>query len=463
MRTTRNVPTFACTVDKYGRPAPEKRYRLDNTHVGSIGDDGFLRHSPHFRDDKTAGEVYIPDASPHLSRSADSAAINPKNFETPKSNRLSVKDPLTTHKVVISNDDFNSVVYFRNQEETDFIKFPLTALQKPIPVEYGGFSVAINYYNGINDAYPPYIIYTTKKETDTDWGDFKIAWVMYISMSNPISFPLSTNRDNPEIAIHFLFIVEGPDSELAYIHVKHRSDDSLRTEEGDDKKNVCLYQSCLVLAKDKASEPMHDFADLEIDRGAIKAFKRSRSIGDQGAFDGRDFISGKLGEHIDGLADNRNLYETHANSDAIDIITTVQPHYYCFGRLEPSEGTQDELCLFQLTFTESSQDIGTSPIRKRIASAGDRRYDIGVNKIYSLASAKNFADLPGNFFEMIERKMKIPNIDSLRYSPTEARYSDTSIRKAAAAESTCRFVHNIHVLSNLQTAQRLVAIFDNEA
>ena len=354
--------------------------------------------------------------------------------------------------LLIGFTEFNKVKYGSENRQ----RFPISILNKA--VELKTFTVVLLHYNDAflsedGNQFPPYVVYTVKSNggmrRNRQWSELKVAWVMYAPRAGNMSdLPYKDPRSNPYKS--YLLFVEGPKQELGFLKIPSATISGGPTQLSDVKRypqsgsfsfsasprNLPVPDSLVVdYPQDFDNEdkrralflqerPFYLFAGVKSGEdepkwAVIKVklnpnYLQDVAAGQRSPFDDfynhtgfdADSSTGYLLDQIVQLKDLPNIFKYE-----IDSLENIRIHR--LGRFD------------QQWFYLYSKSIG-QVIDIKEAQRGTE----GASSASPLLSLEGVLDSP--------EQCKVQ---------TRFSYQDMH-------------VHNIHILSPVQTAQRLVAIFD---
>ena len=386
-------------------------------------------------------------------------------------------------------------------ESKDTIKFPYTLLYKNIPIVDGDFSVAILHYNSSHQKMPPYVLYMTKSNESETWDEnIKISWLLYYSNNTPLPFPVPTFYNNNKEDPNFLFFFEGPQSKVAYMHFKRQKLVRLREETGADKDFAVQYQTRQINNRSQAPITlMLNAAKLEYlydDKNFQRAFEATLETNlalrldsldpKKSSYEGYD-LDETSSEKLDKLTEKllrAYLYikdtlkeEGKSYKESLQFPLNKRRTIFCFGTAAKPIGTDygtdyvhtNVLCKLELDEWDGIEDK-KNPFPKMF----DARTTplCSVNYLFPLKDDESFdyrrsGVIDGLFYNNAKdvkyRKLSVDakfiDARNMLFPLKQPQYDDSA---SAGASTESRFVHNIHMLTPLQTAHRLVAIFDSE-
>lgn len=502
MRTAKGIPTFACAYNKYAQQLKDldSSPRLSEEAIGSpsSADDSFVVFGQN-----QEGFNRAPPATPFVNTGRDRSghqgdasndSANPGNVGSPSPapitprqqsgdegsddlwsdlspRRLTGMSPLRTSpnsqilyisktptiggqqenldvSLLIGFTEFNKVKDGIDNRE----RFPRSILNEA--VELKTFTVVLLHYNDAflsedGNQFPPYVVYTVKSNggmrRNRQWSELKVAWVMYApTAGNMLDLPYKDPRSNPYKS--YLLFVEGPKQELGFLKIPSATNGGGPTQLSDVKRypqsgsfSFSASPQNLPVPDSLVVDYPQDF-DNEDKRRALFLQERPFYLF-AGVKSGEDepkwaVIKVKLNPNYlqDVAAGRRSPFDDFYNHTGFDADSSTG---YLLDQIVQLKDLPN-IFKYEIDSLEN--------IRMQRLGRSDQQwfylYSKSIGQVIDIKEAQRGTDAsPLLSLEGV--------LDSPEPCKVQTRFSYQDMH-----------VHNIHILSPVQTAQRLVAIFD---
>ena len=440
MRSATQVPSFACMVNKYGQV-------LARQSDGAQADASSEISTPE-RDERsrTLSESSTSGGAPPSPQSNDAAAEKYELFYSKPENC-----PL-----------FPATACFR--------KFKLGSETHPV--------CTILYFNKAANGYPPYIIYCTKNRQSAQWSSPRCSWITTFFLDDQMNLPFNGNRSrsNGNGRAFLFWVTEGTKHFLVIIR---------RMLDKDDIHNNRAVRFRVI---NLATNTRTDYLDLSETNAP---FVTPESIRDRTPFVDHfrtDAFAAGIEEpeilKTNGFQNQpADFFDEKSEDDIADsrqLVSRKSEGFYFFVQRIVDSGKVS--CIIKLDFpdwnyerppVDSFEDIlnSNNPVIKESFSfqsdsekpAFDSTKSTGGVDDQDLFSFE--LEVPVSADVAVSSDSRIITANKFDYAGPSRMQTFKSLMsdKGYRGPQHYGMVHNIHILSNLQTAQRLVAIFDNEA